>query len=57
MEAVHVIVKVITPPEGFGTKLALERCRATYAVNRPTVATSFAQIRKRFAAYLTLVSR
>ena len=57
MDAIHVIVEVMTSLEALWAKLALERLVVTQAVNSPTMATLAARIRKSLAACLTLMLR
>ena len=54
MDAIYMFPKAITSLEVLGTKLTMERLEATQAVNRPTMATLAAQIRKDLVACFTL---
>ena len=55
MDAIHMILKVMTSLEALRAKLALERLVVTQTVNRPTMTTLAARIQKGLVAYLTLV--
>ena len=54
MDGTHMFVKRITSLVVLWAKIALERLEATQAVNRPTMATLAAQIRKDLVACFTL---